>query len=156
MTDLEFADKVVLITGSNSGLGAEMAKEFAKRGAQLVITGRNVDRVIKVANDCDTLSPNGQVALQVIADVTVDEDLKNLVDSTVDQLGQIDVLVNNAGAGALSAINDPKIMDDLDHMFQLDVRSVVMLTHLAVPHLVKSKGVIINMSSIAGIKAVIL
>jgi len=151
----DFSGKVVIITGSSGGLGAQMAKEFAKSGAQVVINGRNGDNVSKVANECSALSPNGKTALQIIADVTNDDDIRRLVDTTVEQLGQIDILVNNAGGGAFGSIYDPKLMDTLDHMMKLDVRSVVLLTHLAVPHLEKTEGVIVNISSVLSMKPVI-
>ncbi|CAG2166913.1 unnamed protein product, partial [Oppiella nova] len=151
-SELEFANKVVLITGSSSGLGAQMAREFAKRGAQVVITGRNQDRVCEVAESCDGLSPLGLIALQVVADVTKDEDVRRLVGVTVDNYGQLDVLVNNAGAGSFGTLDNPKLLDQLDHMFKLDVRSVVQLTQLAAPHLEKTKGAIVNVSSVCGVK----
>ena len=107
-----------------------------------------------MAEECNNVSPNGQKALQVVADVTKDEDCIRLIQSTIDKFGKIDILVNNAGAGAFSSLNDPKIMEVYERIMKLDVRSVVYLTHLAVPYLEKTKGVIINISSVAGLKPV--
>ena len=153
---LQFEKKVVLITGSSGGLGAVYAEEFAKLGAQVVITGRNAHRVCEVATKCNKVSPNGMTALQVVGDVTRDEDLRKLVDTTIEKLGKLDILVNNAGAGSFCTIDDPKLPDVLEHMFKLDVRSVVKLTQLAIPHLEKTKGVIVNISSTVALKAVII
>ena len=152
---LEFANKVVLITGSSSGLGAEMAREFAKQGASVVITGRNECRVHEVAAECNKLSPNQVKALQVTADVTKDEDCKRLVDTTVEKFGKIDVLVNNAGAGSFSTLDSPDLLKNLDHMYKLDIRSVVLMTQLAAPYLEKTKGAIVNTSSVCSLKPVL-
>ena len=91
-----------------------------------------------------------------VADVTNSDSLKGLVDAVITKFGHLDVLVNNAGGGAFSSIFDPKLMDTLDHMINLDVKSVVALTQLAAPHLEKTKGTIVNISSILGQRPVIL
>ncbi|CAG2115220.1 unnamed protein product, partial [Medioppia subpectinata] len=92
-------------------------------------------------------------ALQVVGDVTNDEDVRRLVGVTVDNYGQIDVLVNNAGAGSFATLDNPGLLDQLEHMFKLDVRSVVLLTQLALPHLEKTKGAIVNVSSVCGLRS---
>ena len=149
-TEFDFTGKVVLITGSSSGLGSNIAREFAKRGANVVITGRNQEAVQKVTNECNQLSPNGAEALPYVADVTKVQNLKCLVGSTVNKFGRLDVLVNNAGGGAFSSIYDSKLLDTLDHMINLDLKSVMALTQIAVPHLEKVNGVVVNISSILG------
>lgn len=147
---LEFANKVVIVTGSSGGLGSFTAKEFAKQGASVVITGRRQDAVQKTVQECNALSPNGSKAFPFVADVTKVADLKCLVDAVVGNYGKIDVLVNSAGGGAFSSIYDPKLLETLDHMIQLDIKSVVALTQLVVPHLEKTNGAVVNISSILG------
>ena len=93
-------------------------------------------------------------ALQIQADVTKDEDCRRIVETTVNHYGRLDILVNNAGAGAFGSIYDPKLMDKFEHMIKLDVRSVVLITQLAVPHLEKSRGAIVNISSTLSFKPV--
>ena len=149
-----FENKVVLVTGSSSGIGEATVLLFAKFGAKVVVTGRNASNIAKVAQQCSKCSPHGLKALEVVADLTKDEDCKKLIQKTIDTFGQIDILVNNAGAGAFSSISDQKIMDVYEHIMKTDLRSVVYLTHLAIPHLEKTKGVIINISSVAGLKPV--
>lgn len=73
------------------------AKEFAKRGAIVVVTGRNAEVVTKVAEECTSLSPNGAEAFPFVADVTKTESLSALVDVVIAKHGHLDVLVNNAG-----------------------------------------------------------
>ena len=155
-SELEFKDKVVIITGSSGGFGSQIALDFIKNGAQVVITGRNEEKLNSVAEECDKLSPLGLNACKVVADVTNDEDIRRIIDTTIGTFGKLDILINNAGAGSSATIYDERLIDDLEHMFKLDVRSVVLLTQLAVPHLEKSPSpAIVNISSVASIRAVI-
>ena len=78
-----FEGKVALVTGSSSGIGAGTALGFAESGAHVVITGRNGHKLAEVAKKCEQLSPNQLKPLQVLADVTKEEDLKTLVESTI-------------------------------------------------------------------------
>ncbi len=89
-----------------------------------------------------------------MADLTKQDDAKRLVETTIKQYGKLDVLVNNAGSGVLSSVNDDKILEEFDKVFNIDVRAVVEMIHLSIPYLEKSKGTIINISSIAGITPV--
>jgi len=147
-----FSGKVALITGSSSGIGAATAILFSEAGAQVVVTGRNAQNVSEVAKQCSKVSPKGLDALEVVADVTNTDDCKRLIDSTINKFGKLDILVNNAGRGMGASISDPSIIEKYDNIMNLNVRSVVYLTHLAVEHLEKTKGVIINISSIVGLK----
>ena len=93
----DFSGKVALITGSSSGIGAATAILFAKSGAKVVVTGRNEKGIKSVAKQCSDVSPNKSKALEVVADVTQEEDLNRLVKTTIDTFGRLDILVNNAG-----------------------------------------------------------
>ena len=121
-----------------------------------MVTGRNALKVSEVAKQCSKVSPKGLDALEVVADVTNTDDCKRLIDSTINKFGKLDILVNNAGRGTFASISDPSIIEKYDNIMNLNVRSVVYLTHLAVEHLEKTKGVIINISSIVGLKPVSL
>jgi len=149
----DFTGKVVLITGSSSGMGAETAVLLAKLGADVVITGRNGGNLLAVAKDIKKVSPKGENGvLQVVADISKDDDCRKLIGSTIEKFGKLDILVNNAGMGILTPITDPQIMDNYDKIMNINLRPVLLLTHLAVPHLEKTKGVIINVSSVGGIR----
>ncbi len=78
-----------------------------------------------------------------------------MVESTAKQFSKIDVLVNNAGAGSFTNIVDPNLMENYEKVMKIDLRAVVYLTHLTIPYLEKTKGKIINISSVAGIRPVI-
>ncbi|CAG2111485.1 unnamed protein product, partial [Medioppia subpectinata] len=144
-----FSGKVVLITGSSAGIGAATAVGFARSGAQVVVTGRNPRRVSAVGKQCSDVSPNGLTALEVTADVSKEVDCKQLIDSTVKAFYRLDVLVNNAGFGLNAGITDSHFGQTLDQMFATNVKSTVVLTQLSADYLIKTKGNIINISSIA-------
>ncbi|CAG2171912.1 unnamed protein product [Oppiella nova] len=74
-----FSGKVVLITGSSSGIGAATAVQFSRAGANVVVTGRRADKVSEVAKECLKVSPKQSKALEVVADVTKPEDLRRLI-----------------------------------------------------------------------------
>ncbi|CAG2104091.1 unnamed protein product, partial [Medioppia subpectinata] len=144
-----FTDKVVLITGSSSGIGEGIAKLFAVLGAKVVVTGRKEADVHKVALELEKLSPYKIKPLEVAADLTKSEDINRLVEQTIKTFGKLDVLVNNAGAGKATLIGDPDLLKSWDFTFGIDLRAVVELTHAAVPYLEKTNGTIIDTSSIA-------
>ncbi|XP_075983611.1 3-oxoacyl-[acyl-carrier-protein] reductase FabG-like [Anticarsia gemmatalis] len=143
---MSFKEKVVLITGGSAGIGAATAELFAKEGASLAIVGRNEDRLKEVAAKCELFGP----VLTIQAELTNDEDVKAIVDKTIERYGKIDVLVNNAGILAYGSLLDGKLMEDFDRVMNVNVRSVVLLTNYATPHLVKTKGNIVNVSSVFG------
>ena len=155
-TSRDFTGKVVLITGSSGGIGAVTAVEFARLGAQMVVTGRRKDRVSAVAKQCAEASPTGAKALEVVADVTNDDDCCRLVSDTIKTFKKLDILVNNAGRGVGSSIRDVDILDKYELIMNTNLRSVVWLTHLCVEHLEKTKGNIVNMSSILAFKPVFI
>ena len=150
----DFTGKVALVTGSSSGIGAATAVLFARSGAQVVITGTNADKLAIVAQQCQQASPKKLKALQVVADVTKEEALKNLVDTTVKEFSKIDILVNNAGAAGRETITEQSYLDVVKQTLDTNLMSVLRLTQLCVPYLEKTKGNIINISSVAAISPV--
>ncbi|XP_078494807.1 putative oxidoreductase MexAM1_META1p0182 [Ciona intestinalis] len=141
----KFAGKVVLVTGASKGIGAEIAKQFASEGAVLSLTGRDTAALSQVANECRTKQSNE--VLEIVADLCDEEQAANVVQQTVDKLGKLDVLVNNAGICLVGKIEEATLKD-FDRLFTINVRSMFHLTQLAVPHLKKVKGNIVNISSI--------
>ncbi|XP_054167678.1 3-oxoacyl-[acyl-carrier-protein] reductase FabG-like [Oppia nitens] len=149
----DFTGKVALITGSSSGIGAATAQLFAKSGANVVVTGRNADAVAKVAKQCSVVSPKQLPALEVVGDLTNDEDCNRLIETTVQTFGKIDILVNNAGAGIMAPIDATDYMEKFSLALKTNLNSVVYMTHKCVPYLAKTRGNIINISSIASKKS---
>lgn len=144
----EFADKVVIVTGSSSGIGAETALAFARQGAKLTITGRNAEALDKVSDQIKQIS--GELPLAIVGDFSDRYMPEKLIQETLLRFKKIDILVNNAGAGGgnRDSINNPDLMDLYDELFNLNVRSVLQLTQLAVEHLEKTNGNVVNVSSI--------
>ncbi|KAI1306067.1 L-xylulose reductase [Halotydeus destructor] len=145
----DFSDKVVIVTGSSSGIGEDAVISFAKYGAQVVVTGRNADRVAAVAEKCVQASPANLKPLQILADVAKDQDAQRIIGDTVKAFGHLDILVNNAGIFREALIKADDVIEKLDELYQTNVRSVVKLTSLAAPYLISSKGNIVNVSSVA-------
>ena len=167
-----FTGKVVLVTGSNSGIGEITVKLFSVLGAQVVVTGRNATTVKSVAAEVQELSPkklkvrNSYIfvlilnfeclkPLEVVADNTKSADVERLINQTIVTFGRLDVLVNNAGIFPASKILDKNFMQVFDSVFNLNLRSAAELNHLAVPYLMKTNGTIIHISSNLGIAPVI-
>ncbi|XP_013172391.1 PREDICTED: uncharacterized oxidoreductase TM_0325-like [Papilio xuthus] len=147
-----FTDKIVLITGASSGIGAETAVEFAKLNAKLVLTGRNKENLGKVAKQCEEGSKSKQTPLVIIADMNVDTDVDNIMKSTIENFGRLDVLVNNAGILESGTIETTSLAQ-YDRVMNTNVRGPYYLTMLAVPHLIKTKGSIVNVSSVTGLRS---
>lgn len=145
---MSFKGKVILITGASSGIGADVACNLAKLGAKISIVDKNAERLAEVANE---IQKSGATApLSIVADVTKDTD--RIVNETINHFRQLDVLINNAGVVIMDNVTDVNL-SDFDRVFDTNVRSAVILTNLCVPHLQKTKGNIVNVSSVGGLKA---
>ncbi|CAH2089997.1 unnamed protein product [Euphydryas editha] len=144
---MSFANKVVLITGASSGIGAVTAISFAKEGANVVIVGRNEEKLQNVKEKC-AISENR--LLVVKADVSNEQDAKKIIKETLDKFNKLDVLVNNAGVSGKSCILSDNVLSVYDSIMNTNLRAVVHITNLAAPYLIKTKGNIINISSVAG------
>nr|XP_027194413.1 uncharacterized protein LOC113789119 [Dermatophagoides pteronyssinus] len=152
-TKYNFNDKVAIVTGSSSGIGAEIARQFARNGAQVTITGRDSNALQSIADEIE--KEFNRKPLQIIGDLVVDQSTLpfRLINETISAFGRLDFLVNNAGGGSpYDSLLNENLMQGFDQVFTLNVRSVVYLTQLAVPYLEKTCGNIINISSMASIR----
>lgn len=145
-----FTGKVVLITGASSGIGAATALTFAKAGAFLSITGRNKDNLQKISLECEKISKHKP--LMVIGDLSIESDTKNILETTVKHYDKLDILINNAGIIEFGTIENTSL-EQFDTVFNTNVRAIYHLTMLAVPHLIKTKGNIVNVSSVNGVRS---
>ncbi|CAG9791677.1 unnamed protein product [Diatraea saccharalis] len=143
---MSFADKVVIVTGSSAGIGAAAAVAFCSAGARVALVGRNQSNLAAVAARC---APHPHRPLVLNADVSDDDDAKRIVQTTIQHFGKIDVLVNNAGIVKSGSIVDGTIMDTFDELMSINFRAIVKLTTLAAPHLIATKGNIVNISGIS-------
>jgi meso-butanediol dehydrogenase/(S,S)-butanediol dehydrogenase/diacetyl reductase len=140
-----FTDKVVIVTGAGSGMGAATVKRFAREGARVVLVGRSADKLEAVAAG---LQPGQKLVYP--ADVSDWEQVQALVAKTVEYFGQLDVLVNNAGVAPSGKVTEASI-DDWHKVFAIDVDGVFYGCRAAMPHLIKSRGCIVNVSSVSGL-----
>ena len=144
----QFENKVVLITGGTSGIGRVTAVAFAKEGAKVVVSGR---RKTEGAETVTLVEKAGGQGLFVQADVSDEEQVKKLVQATVDHFGRLDVAFNNAGIeGELGPVTEAKV-DTFTKVFDINVKGVLLSMKYEIPALLKSGGgSIVNTSSIAG------
>ncbi|MGM9970696.1 MAG: SDR family NAD(P)-dependent oxidoreductase, partial [Anaeroplasma sp.] len=142
-------DKVVIITGGNSGVGEATAKLFASEGAIVVISARRKEALDKVAAEIE--STGGQV-LSVRTDVSNPNDCVELVETTIKHFGHVDVLVNNAGVldSGLKAI-DKFSNDDLNKVIEINQKGTMYCMRAALKYMLEAKsGSIVNVASVAG------
>ena len=139
-------DKVVIVTGASSGIGKALVYEFAHQGAKLAIAARNIEELLNIERD---LKSQGVSVLPIRTDVTKEQACKELIEQTYTYYGRIDVLINNAG------ISMRALLEDLDSTVLHKVMDVnfwgtVYCTKYALPYLLKTKGSVVGIISIAG------
>ncbi|MEQ9188672.1 MAG: SDR family NAD(P)-dependent oxidoreductase [Cryomorphaceae bacterium] len=142
-----YANKTVLITGSTQGVGKALAHAFLSQGAKVVINGRSASKAQALAEE---FSFAGDRTQYVPADITTDIGAKSLIDKTVERFGGIDVLINNAGMSSYGDLEDsaPKVIREV---LDSNATGSMLVTHFALPHLRKSKGSVLFISSLAGL-----
>lgn len=138
---MDFTGKVVVVTGASSGIGAAAAKLFAACKAFLAIVGRNEERLLEVSKECTGYSGNQPLCL--LLDLTEKNSCEEIARKTVEMFGRIDVLINCAGITGAHSLFD-LTMDNFDDLLALNVRAPYELTQKCLPHLVVTKGHVVN------------
>ncbi len=139
-------NKVALITGGTSGIGAETARLFINEGAKVVISGRSEEKGELLSKEL------GENSKYLLSDVTKEKDIENSVTETIKEFGKLDILFNNAG-GPVGAGIEKVTQKDIDYGVHLLLSSVILSTKFAIEPMRKSGGgCIINNSSIAGLR----
>lgn len=139
-------DKVVIITGGSSGIGKAMAEVFGVNGSKIFITGRNLEDLHQAVAE---LKSKGIEAHGFQADVSVEEDNRKMAEEAIKKFGKIDILINNAGISMRSLFSEvdlavvKKVMD-------INFYGVLYATKYCLPEILKNKGSVIGISSIAG------
>lgn len=143
-----FKGKVAVITGSSRGIGKAIAIDFAKKGAKIVLNGRNQERLDEAK---EALLEYTSDVFDVCCDVSDIEGGKSLIAKTIEHFGQLDILVNNAGVSMRGKVADlnPEVFEEV---FKSNVYGTVNSTIPALPELRKTKGSLIFISSLAGIR----
>lgn len=136
-------DKVAVITGASSGIGAAIAQKLNEQGAKVVLLSRNEDKMNEIADDFTD-------ALIIPTDVTDREAVEQAIQHTIAHFGQVDILVNSAGLMTSSAITKGDVTG-WDAMIDVNIKGTLYAIHAVMPHLqAQSSGHIINIASISG------
>ena len=142
-----FSNRVAIVTGGGSGIGAAIAGRFVEEGGRVVLAGRTESKLAAVA---ETLG--GDNACWKVTDVTVQSDVEALIEFTIGKFGQLDILVNNAGYGERLARVTEIDADYWHKVFDTNLHSIFYACRAAIPHLARSKGTIVNISSLSGVR----
>jgi len=147
---------VALITGASSGIGEATAKALAAQGAKVAVAARRLERLERLASE---IGGDGHTALAIQSDITDQEQAIAAVGRTVDELGRLDIVVNNAGQMLLGPIEDAPT-EEWHRMIDLNLKGLINTTHAALPHLLAAaedspRGCadVVNISSVAGRQA---
>ena len=139
----KIADQVIVITGASSGIGLTCARLAAQRGAKLVLVARNEDALKQLAFE---LSKKGAQVIHVVADVGIEEDVRRVAAAAIERFGGFDTWVNNAGISIFGR-NEDVPLEDQRRLFQTNFWGVVHGSLVAVEHLKKHGGALINLGS---------
>ncbi len=151
MSTAAFQNKVIVITGTSDGIGAELARQLAPHKPRLVLAARRRDALDAVAKACEA---KGAQVLVVPTDVSIESECRALIDATAKHFGAIDMLVNNAGVSMHANFEDIENTDTYEKLMRINLMGSVWPTHAALSHLKKSHGQVIAVASLAGLVGV--
>lgn len=146
MTKLQ--DKTMIVTGASSGIGQGVAEELAKEGANVVLTARRIEKLEKIK---DAIQPDNRGKIQVIQmDVTSEADVRHAIEQTLEQFGQVDALINNAGQMLTGQVRSGAV-DEWERMIDVNIKGVLYGINAVLPSMLeRERGHIINISSVSG------
>uniref|UniRef100_UPI003D7F2C86 SDR family NAD(P)-dependent oxidoreductase n=1 Tax=Pedobacter sp. TaxID=1411316 RepID=UPI003D7F2C86 len=141
--DLQLKEKVIIITGAAKGIGQAIAEVLSIEGAIAVIIGRREADNLKVVA---AIEAHGGKAFQVVAELAIPESCADAVKAVIEKYGRIDGLVNNAGVNDGVGLEHGNYKDFMASLHK-NVVHYYLMAHYALPELIKSKGVIVNITS---------
>lgn len=145
-----FTEKVSIITGSSHGIGRATAILFASEGSKLTITGRDAAALEETKAECVKAGAKEDDILDILGDITTEDVQNKLVDETVKKFGKLDILVNNHGGAIHDRDEKGNLMiSAFDRTMDVNCKSTLAMCLKAMPHLLASKGSVVNVSSIA-------
>ncbi len=140
--------KTIIITGASSGIGKACANIFAKNSYQLVLAARNKEKLDAFVNE---LKGFGVECIGVQTDVSIEKDCENLINTCLEEYGKIDIILNNAGISMRALFSDVDL-SVLKQVMDINFWGTVYCTKFALPHIIKTEGSVVGVSSIAGYK----
>jgi len=154
MTDrgiFDLSGKVALVTGASRGIGRAIATVLAEYGADIACVGRDM-KACEIT--LGQVSEHGRKAFPVKADMTCEEDIKKMVEDTIEEFGKIDILFNNAGTASGFGKIHEIVTDEWDYTINANLKGTFLCMKYTIPHMLENKGgSIINISSIASVRA---
>ncbi|XP_061407973.1 17-beta-hydroxysteroid dehydrogenase 14-like [Lethenteron reissneri] len=148
-SSLRYRDKVAIITGGTTGIGQGTVRVFVSQGAKVVFCAKDVGAGNDLEAELNSMGPGE--AFYVACDVTKEEQIKNLIDVTVQKYGRIDCLVNNAGVHPPPQKTDDVTAEDFTSLLNLNLVSYFLASKYALPHLRKTEGNIVNVASLVAV-----
>jgi L-fucose dehydrogenase len=145
---MKLQDKVAIITGGSKGIGLGCARVFAKYGCKVVVASRGEEAGRQAVKE---LEDAGHTAAFIATDVVDQADMKSLIDETIARFGRLDCMLNNAGWHPPAMTIDQTSVEEYERILRLNLVSTFMGCKFALPHLRKTRGCIINMSSEVGL-----
>jgi short-subunit dehydrogenase len=145
---MSFEDKIVVITGASSGIGRCLAVDFAKSGAVVVGCGRSPEKLQATLKEIRLTSPS---SLMLPCDVGSREQVKGMIERTLQEFGRVDILINNAGIGMRKPFAETAI-ETVEEIMRTNYLGMIYCTHAVLPSMIERRsGHIVNISSVAGI-----
>lgn len=145
---MRLENKVAIVTGAAQGIGEGIARVFAREGASVVLADINDKLGEAVA---DSIRQCGEKALYLHADVTREDDIRSLIEQTVEQLGRLDIVVNNAGTAVVASVEQSTV-EEWDRLMAINVRSIFLTSKYAVPQMRRQGGgAILNVGSVSSL-----
>jgi 2-keto-3-deoxy-L-fuconate dehydrogenase len=142
---ISLAGKHAIVTGAGSGIGQAIARAFSEAGARVVVADISEEAAHQTARELG----NNSFAVQV--DVSSEESVQKLVDTSLSELGRIDILCNNAGIGSYTNVADESL-ENWERVFAVNARGVFLCCKYTIPHMIsQGGGTIVNIASVAGL-----
>jgi NAD(P)-dependent dehydrogenase (short-subunit alcohol dehydrogenase family) len=147
---MQLEGKVAIITGAGSGIGEATAKLFVSQGAKVMIADWNEAEANRVANEINMQQPGLENAIALIADISSEQQVKHLVQQALSAYGSIDILFNNAAVVLAKELVDIS-EEEWTRTVDINLKSVYLMIKHCIPEIKKSRGSIVNMSSLNGL-----
>lgn len=144
--DLELKGKIALVTGASSGIGQQTAVKLAAEGVKVAVMARRKDLVESLTHQIES---TGGTALPLVVDITDAGEVTRCIDTVISTYSQLDILINAAGILQSGSIETTSL-EMWDKTMNINLRGLFNLMHLAAPHLIETKGNIVNVSSVNG------
>ena len=144
----QFSQKVVIVTGASSGIGEAIALRLASEGAWLALAARRAEKLDALANVCEE---RGGRALPISADVANESDCRKIITRAINEYGRLDMLVNNAGITVASLFSKLPDLTLFRRVMDVNFLGAVSCTHMALPHLKRVAGRVVNVASLGAI-----